>query len=283
MMRKSKLRKMEKKRKAERQRRRQKTEPLAYRGNKYKNEKFVPVIYQTEFGIYESFVMSERKMTDHDARAALESLIRGIRGGTIVVPRQQPPNDCTETEPADSPILWSIRRHWDECFEEMPFPGRDNLIGVLRTILGSIEVWGNVSPTSRGYLRYLEGFMGKLGVHCREVSPEFVAALEDGTASLEEFDAIAEDEEGDNELILAGRAWAEGADANAGIVFRALAEEMISAGEAKEVSESCQQLIGETTDRRIIDELSTLAILAQQKLKPAPSRLQSVLQRFIGK
>ncbi len=201
-MRKRKLRKMEKKRKAERQRRRQKTEPLAYRGNKYKSDKLVPVVYHTELGIYESFVMSEREMTDHDVRAALEWLIRGIRGRTIAVPRQQPPNDCTEEEPAGSMILWNIRRQWDECFEEVPFPGRDTLIGVLRTILGSIEVWGNVSPTSRGYLRYLEGFMGKLGVHCREVPPDFVAALEDGTADLEEFDAIAEDE--DNELILAG-------------------------------------------------------------------------------
>ncbi len=279
-MRKNKLRKMEKKRKAERQRRLRKTEPLAYRGNKYKSDKLVPVLFQTEAGIYESFVMSERQITDHDVRAELESLIRGIRNGTIVVPRPQP-KDHSDNQATDSLISYNIRRHWDEYFEKEPFPGRDNLIGVLRTILGSMEVWGNVSPTSRGYLRYLEGFMGKLGVHCRAIPPDIAAALEDGTADLEDFELDADD--ADNELILVGRAWTQGAGADAGTVFRALAEEMISAGQAEEVSESCQQLIGETTDRRIIDELSILSILAQQKLKSAPFRLQSALHRFIGK
>ncbi len=66
---------------------------------------------------------------------------------------------------------------------------------------------------------------------------------------------------------------AQGADADAGVVFRALANEMISAGEAEEVSETCQQLMGETHDRRMIDELGALSIRAQQRLKPAPSRL----------
>ncbi len=161
---KSKLRKLEKKRRAERQRRRQKAEPLAYRGNKYKTDELVPVVFQTEVGIYESFVMSDRQITDHDVRAALEWLIRGIRGGTIaVLPPQPQPSDAPRGSRTESLITWNIRRHWDEYFEEEPFPGRDNLIGVLRTILGSIEVWGNMSPTSRGYLRYLEGFMGQVG------------------------------------------------------------------------------------------------------------------------
>ena len=46
--RKSKVRKLEKKRRAERGRRRQKAEPLAYRGNKYKTDALVPVVFATE-------------------------------------------------------------------------------------------------------------------------------------------------------------------------------------------------------------------------------------------
>ena len=87
--RKSKVRKLEKKRRAERERHRQKAEPLAYRGNKYKTDALVPVVFATEAGIYQSFVMSDRQITDHDVRTALESLIRGIRGGTILLPGQR--------------------------------------------------------------------------------------------------------------------------------------------------------------------------------------------------
>ena len=49
--------------------------------------------------------------------------------------------------------------------------------------------------------------MGKLGVHCRAIPPEFAAALEDGTADVEDFDAYAEDadaEDADDELLVAG-------------------------------------------------------------------------------
>ena len=74
-----------------------------------------------------------------------------------------------------------------------------------------------MSPTLRGYLRYLEGFMAKLGVHCRVIPPDFAAALEDGTAGVEEFDADAGD--AGNELLVAGRAWSQGANADAGVCF----------------------------------------------------------------
>ncbi len=277
-MKKRKLRKIEKKRKAERERRRQTPQPLAYRGNKYKNNKFLPLIFSTESGIYESFVMSDRKITDHDVRAALEGLIREIRGGTLVFPSQRQASEHPDAEGGESLIVWNIRRHWDESSEGEPFPGRDNLIGILRTILGSIDVWGNISPTSRGYLRYLEGFMGKMGVHCRTVPPEFVEALEDGTGDPEEF----LDEEEESELLLTGRAWIEQRNTDAGLVFHALAEEMISAGEAEEVAETCQQLMGETSNRSVSDELAVISLGAQQRLKPRTSRLGGFLGRLIG-
>lgn len=43
--------------------------------------------------------------------------------------------------------------------------GRDNQIGILRTILGSIET--HRSSNARGYLDYLIGFMRGLGVQVR--------------------------------------------------------------------------------------------------------------------
>jgi hypothetical protein len=271
--------KLEKKHRLERQRRRQEPGALAYRGNKFKGNDLLPFVYQTEVGIYESFVISGRKITDHDVRATLEYLIRGIRGGTIVVSSHRRPDDNAEKAPAESLIAWNIRRRWDECFATEPFPGRDNLIGVLRTILGSIETWGNISPTSRGYLHYIEGFMGQLGVQCRKVSSEFVADLENEEAALGDLP----DDPDEDELLLAGRAWAQEADSNARIVFHALAEELIAAGQAEAVAEACQQLMGESDDRRIIDELGALSVRAQQRIEPHQSRLHNFLGRLIGR
>ena len=58
---------------------------------------------------------------------------------------------------------------------------------------------------------------------------------------------------------------------------------MISAGEAEEVSETCQQLMGETSDRRVSDELGAISIRAEQALRPAPSRLGRMLGGLIGR
>ena len=46
-------------------------------------------------------------------------------------------------------------------------PDRD-----LATILHSIEIWRSQSLHSQGYLRYIEGFMKKLGVSVRQVTPD---------------------------------------------------------------------------------------------------------------
>ena len=76
-----KQRKMDKKRKAKRQRNLQskKKESLAYSGMKYKTEELTPLIFNTERAIHEAFVISRRAYTDHDVRKALETMIGGIR------------------------------------------------------------------------------------------------------------------------------------------------------------------------------------------------------------
>ena len=72
-------------------------------------------------------------------------------------------------------------------------PVRDDLIGILRTILRSIEIWRSRSLHSQGYLRYVEGNMKKLGVSVRQVTPD--------------FDPVPEPEE--DSLLTPGRAWVD--------------------------------------------------------------------------
>jgi len=171
-IRKRKQRKLQKKRKSEaaRKRRSRQTASLAYHGNKYKTEELVPVHLETETAIHECDVTSER-LTDHDVRKALETLLMQLRSGRLPEidpekPLEIGPDDRSEL------IIWNVRGRWDHFFHKNPHPGRDKLAGVLRTILGSVETWGHPGPTSRGYLDFLEGFLGDLGIKVKEVSRE---------------------------------------------------------------------------------------------------------------
>lgn len=282
-MRKNKQRKLEKKRRAKREHLRRKPVSQAYQGNKYRNEDTVPLLFQTEIGIYESFVISDRRITDHDVRRALERLIREVRGGNGCISSGSVPDGLAEQGNEENLIAGNIRQHWEEYAEKEPFPGNGKLIGMLRTILGSIETWGNISPTSRGYLRYLEGFMDKLGVNCRQVPPELAEQLlvaeADGDPEPFENDY---DDDYDDELLAAGRAWADGEE-SAGVVFRSLAEEMIEDGKAQQVAETCQQVLGVNPPKHIREELIRLSLGAQQLLPPPPSRLRHFFHRLIGR
>ena len=78
-----------KKKLEERKRKARQAESLAYMGEKYKKDELVPTWMHTEIGIYETYVMTDRQLIDQTAFAAIESLIRQIRAGTL------PPLDDT--------------------------------------------------------------------------------------------------------------------------------------------------------------------------------------------
>ena len=81
----------------------------------------------------------------------------------------------------------------------------------------------------------------------------------------------------ENQLLIVGRVWTQGEDPDAGVVFRALAEEMIAGGEPVQVTETCEQLIGEGARLRVVDELTALSHSAQQRLQPVPPRWHNAL------
>ena len=116
--------KLEKKRRKELKRRPQKPVALAYNGNKFKNEKYLPLIFQTEAGIYESFVMQDHKLTDHGVHKCLEELIRGIRSGVEQFSTLPDNTDSDHEENVPDFLTWNIRRHWQEYLERHNPPGR---------------------------------------------------------------------------------------------------------------------------------------------------------------
>jgi hypothetical protein len=220
---------------------------LAYEGNKYKTEELVPVMHATETGIYQAYVMTKRAVTDHTVRAALEKLVLQMRAGELPPYEHSCEAHYAPGEEEDL-VIWAIRHNWHHLFEELPHPGTANLIGVLRTLLGSVEVWSTPGPSSRGYLHYVEGFLKKTGV---EVHAE-------------------DEDEDEDELLELGRDWCEDDDDEARADFLEMAEELIAGGEGEYVANTAQQLLGEYGTGPHVRELSLLSIRAQNAPRQLP-------------
>ena len=240
-------RKAKLKKRAERSR---KHESLAYSGKKYKTDENTPIFYRTELGIYESYVMTDRELIDEDIEAALESLVIQMREGPL--PLFSEPEVITITEGGEEDlIITNIRRNWLILEEEGTLPGRDELIGILRSILHSIGIWRSQSLHSRSYLSYIEGFMKKLGVSIRKANQD-----------LEPLPEPLEDP-----LLLIGRLWvAEGDDA-AEAEFADQVESLLRMGHAERAINICQQLMGETDDMSVIALLQQFAVRGHWALK----------------
>jgi len=248
-------RKLEKKRRKEkRERARRRNQPetaasLAYHGNKYKTEELVETLCAAETGILEAFVITDRELTDRAVETAVANMIHEMRRGVLPPLESTVQSSDDEADDRDF-IAWRIRSNWHRLFQRKPRPGRDKLIGVLRTILGSIETWKSASPTSRGYLNYIEGFLGELGVSVDVISPE--------TCETEEPDEDA--------LLEIGREWCHEGDQEAAAEFQNFVEYLIRAGQAERVIDVCQRLIGETRRPGLTSHLSHMAIKAHGAL-----------------
>jgi hypothetical protein len=223
---------------------------LAYTGNKYKTDELIPIVYETELAIHEADVISGRTLSDRKVGAALEKMILEMRKGPL--PPLEGTGTLTFTEGEEvNLIVQNIGGHWMTFFETHPRHSTDTLIGVLRTLLGSIGVWGTRSSHSRGYLSFIEGFLRKGGVRVNRVTDDMEPV-----------------EEPEDELLEIGRAWILDGQREARAEFIAKVEELYRAGQRDRAAEVCQQLIGEGPRPADFAELSALAFRAHQPQLP---------------
>ncbi len=139
-------------------------EQLAYRGRKYQVDRWVPQVFQTELGIYESYVASGRLLTNKHVERALIELIHRLRDG-LPAPLQEGEEEFAYADGIEEEfVIWNIRRNWRILFEEHGSVATHDLVGIMRTLLHSIiaHAW-NTGP-EHGYLEFLEGFMRSGGV-----------------------------------------------------------------------------------------------------------------------
>jgi hypothetical protein len=241
---------------AERARKNAPTEDLVYKGNRYKTDELIPVVHATETGIFLAYLRSGQQIVDAHVRQALERMVILMRGQDLpefdrTAPRTYQPGEETEL------IMQCIRARWHSLFERHPHPGTETLIGILRTLLGSIETWSVPSPTSRGYLNFLEGFLKRAGVAIGEEDQEL----------FKEFVEQEKKEELEDPLLDLGQEWLAG-NPDVRASFFQEAQRQIDAGQGQHVAEVTERLIGLAAGGPHFKELSRLAITAQNSIRP---------------
>jgi hypothetical protein len=170
--------KKRKKKLAEKKRKAGKAQSLAYMGQKFKKDKFIPTWMHTEIGIYQTYVITDRKLFDQTVVSSLESLIRQMRAGPLP-PLPETAQVHYEVGKEEDLLIENIRRSWADHFATEWRPPKDDLIGVLRTILGSIEKVKAPGPRSQSYLLHIAGFLTKkIGVSVKRFSADRKPILE---------------------------------------------------------------------------------------------------------
>ena len=158
-------RKREKQRKREAKRKQRRSEPvaLAYSGKKYRTDALIPFHFATETAIYDCFVMTRRKLTDHHVRAALEELIAELRHGPLPEWNVEHAAGAGRRRRGRFPD----RQHPPPLAQIISIPTRIRAATTSSACSARSSPrskrWGSISPQSRGYLEYIEEFCKKMG------------------------------------------------------------------------------------------------------------------------
>lgn len=247
--------KKRKKKLAEKKRKARQTESLAYMGEKYKKDKLIPTWMHAEIGIYQTYIVTDRKIIDQTVIAAIERLIRQMRAGALP-PLTETAEIHYEVGREEDLLIENIRRAWAAHFATEWRPPRDDLIGVLRTILGSIEKVKAPGPRSQSYMRHIEGFLTKkVGISVKRFSAD--------------RKPIPEPKE--DELVRLGRQWTTDGNQDARTEFIDLATHLMKNGQASRVIDACHLMTGELSDpaSEMVDELIILTQQARESLVTA--------------
>lgn len=240
-----------KKKLAEERRKARQNHSSAYLGEKYKTDELIPTWMHAEIGIYQAYVMSGRKLLDQTVVDALERLIGMMRTGPL--PPPETGEIHYEVGREDDLVIENVRRSWADHFAAERRPPKDDLIGVLRTILGSIQKVKAPGPRSQSYMHHIAGFLTKkLGISVRAVS-----------ADLKPLPGPKE-----GELVRLGRLWAADGDPEARTAFLESAAHLMRTGQANRVVGDAHLVLGEVSDPSspLVPELTALIQQARESL-----------------
>lgn len=135
-----------------------------YSGTRYHSDAWVPVVFATEKSIHDVIVESKRSVTNSHVKQALLLLIEHLhRGGPAVLGDGEPEVLFTSSAIPER-VFFKIRQAWSSLADSGRVVVSADLIGILRTLLFSLEAHAFKTGESRGYVAFLEEFIPKFGV-----------------------------------------------------------------------------------------------------------------------
>ncbi len=198
-----------------------------YRGGKYRSDELVPLVHRTEIGIFEAYESSQHTLNDHTVDDALCDLIMRLRRRPLDEIDLSDRSDDDESPDVDQ-IQRCVLNRWETYFDRNADMSRDELIGVLRTILHSVRVRASSAPDSQLYLKYLVGFLARTGVTADSISRDESSQVVDV-----------------REFLKCGMAWIQGHVPEAREEFFRMSQEFLDAGHALIVVYICKLLVDE--------------------------------------
>ena len=137
----------------------QKVTPL--KAATYQTDYWARAFHQTELGILEAHRALAGQLTDAQVRSALIELARSLKGG--MPPLREESAAAAPIDPGHPTplVIDSIRRRWKVLFEIWHPVSPDDLVGILRTLLSSIDVRKSSASPDTGYLAFLDRFLPK--------------------------------------------------------------------------------------------------------------------------
>jgi hypothetical protein len=131
-----------------------------YSGQKYQTPEWDKHVLLTEIAIYETIKIYKHSLTNGHVKAALVSLIVLIREGNPAIL----PENARGVIPVPGSevdfLIWNIRLHWQILVERVGPVRTEDFVGILRTLLHSLQAHARNTGEHRGYVHFIEGFLG---------------------------------------------------------------------------------------------------------------------------
>ncbi|MEX1231912.1 MAG: hypothetical protein WEB58_16825 [Planctomycetaceae bacterium] len=139
----------------------------AIAGTKFKTDELAPLWLACETAIYQSFVVSEHRLRDNEVYSAIEKVISQIECDVVTPPEDDAIHYVVGEE---TDLVVQLLQIQLDAYDDDHGPLlKKDIIGILRSILGTIEFKRTHAPQSQAYIRYVVDFLKrKVGIKIRQ-------------------------------------------------------------------------------------------------------------------
>jgi hypothetical protein len=134
-------------------------EPMPYSGQKYRASAWFRHVYATEKAIHETIKLSNSTLTNKQVKAALIAIIEQIRAGQQAILPEDAPVVPYASGAEVEYLIWNIRYHWRLLVADVGPVHREDFIGIMRTLLYSLQAHAWKTGEQRGYVAFIEDFL----------------------------------------------------------------------------------------------------------------------------